>query len=106
MGMLQKIVPFLVYLHLQRRCMTQFELLKTLPHMGDIVPAQRSRLQYRLHVAALLALLLACSLGSLAWLAGGFVFVDFLYLGVTLSRASWLYRQTVLRVIREAASCS
>jgi hypothetical protein len=98
MGMLQKIVPFLCYLHLQRRCMAHFELLKTLPHMGEIIPAYRSRWQFRIHVTALLALLLAMAVGDFAGLAALVVAADFLWLGYTLSSATWLYHRTNTRV--------
>jgi hypothetical protein len=98
MGMLQKIVPFLSYLHLQRRCLGNFELLKTLPHMGNFVPASRSRWQFRLHVAALLLLLLAVTTGIFAELAAILMAADFAWLGVTLIGAGRLYRKTAVRI--------
>jgi hypothetical protein len=98
MGMLQKIVPFLSYLHLQRRCIGNFELLKTLPHMGNFIPASRSRWQFRLHVAALLALLLTTVSGSFAAFAAMLMAIDFAWLGLTLSGAVYLYRLTALRI--------
>lgn len=98
MGMLQKIVPFLAYLHMQRRSMSNFELLKTLPHMGEIVPPERSRWQFRLHVMALASLLIANFSGSLVPLAGGFVVADFAFLGYTLAGATSLYVHTARRI--------
>jgi len=98
MGMLQKIVPFLSYLHLQRRCIGNFELLKTLPHMGNFIPASRSRWQFRLHAAALLALLLTTTTSSFATPAAIVMAVDFTWLGFTLTSAACLYRKTALRI--------
>ena len=98
MGMLQKIVPFLSYLHLQRRCMTNFELLKTLPHMGEIISEPRSRWQFRLHFSALLALLTAALTGMFAGVAALLLAADFTWLGFTLASATWLYRNTAVRI--------
>jgi hypothetical protein len=98
MGMLQKIVPFLSYLHLQRRCIGNFELLKTLPHMGNFIPPSRSRWQFRLHVAALLLLLLTTVTDFFAELAAILMAADFAWLGFTLSSSVCLYRKTAARI--------
>lgn len=94
MGMLQKIVPFLSYLHLQRSCIGQFELMKTLPHMGMIIPVTRSRWQYRLHLAALAGLLLATLVGELLKPAAVLMLLDFGWLAYTLLMATGLYART------------
>jgi len=101
-GMLQKIVPFLSYLHLQRRCLANIELLQTLPHMGNIIPASNSRWQFRLHAAALILLLLATAHGFFARPAALVMAADFAWLGYTLSRAAWLYHRCVLRIARSS----
>ena len=77
MGMLQKIVPFVSFLYLQRRRMMSFELLKTLPHMGKIVPTPRSRWQFRIHLAALMMALVTAMTGAMAELAVVLMTVDF-----------------------------
>ncbi len=104
MGMLQKIVPFLSFLHLQRRCMTSFELLKTLPHMGKIVPALRSRWQFRIHLAALMMVLVTAMAGAMAELAAVLMAVDFGWLGFTLASATQLYIKTSARIERDSIS--
>jgi len=98
MGMLQKIVPFLAYLHLQRRCIANFELLKTLPHMGEIISQYRSRWQFRLHLSALLLLLVAAITDIFVWLAALVLAADFAWLGFTLASATRLYRNTSVRI--------
>jgi len=98
MGMLQKIVPFLSYLHLQRSCMSNFEMLKTLPHMGEIVPAAYSRWQFRLHLAALLLLLVAVFSTTLTEVAALLLLADFGWLAITLARAILLYLKTAKRI--------
>jgi hypothetical protein len=98
MGMLQKIVPFLSYLHLQRRCMSSFELLKTLPHMGEIISEPRSRWQFRLHLSALLVLLAAAMTSIFTVAAALLMAADFAWLGFTLASATRLYRNTTARI--------
>jgi hypothetical protein len=98
MGMLQKIVPFLSYLHLQRRCISNFELLKTLPHMGEIISEPRSHWQFRIHLSALLALLAAAMTGMFSGAAALLLAVDFAWLGFTLASATRLYRKTAVRI--------
>jgi len=98
MGMLQKIVPFLSYLHLQRRCISNFELLKTLPHMGEIISEPRSRWQFRIHLSALLALLAAAMTGMFTGAVALLLAVDFAWLGFTLVSATRLYRNTAMRI--------
>jgi len=100
MGMLQKIVPFLSYLHLQRRSMSSFELLKTLPHMGEIISEPRSRWQFRLHLTALLALLAAAMTGFFAEAAALLMAADFAWLGFTMASATRLYRKTAVRIVK------
>jgi len=98
MGMLQKIVPFLSYLHLQRRCLSNFELLKTLPHMGEIISEPRSRWQFRIHLSALLVLLATVISGIFAEAAALLMAADFAWLGFTLASATRLYRNTAVRI--------
>lgn len=94
LGMLQKIVPFLVFLHLQRASMARPELLATLPHMGELIPASRARWQFRWHCAALLGLLLAAGSAAFAVPAGLLLTADFAWLAFTLSAALRRYRTT------------
>lgn len=57
-GMLYKIVPFLVWFHLQSRLPKD----KTVPNMKQIIPDRAARRHMRAHTATLLLLL-----GSMAW---------------------------------------
>lgn len=51
LGMLQKIVPFLIYLHLQRMTLASSQAMTVkLPHMKALIPTERSRWQYRLQL--------------------------------------------------------
>ncbi|WP_421863364.1 hypothetical protein [Motiliproteus sp.] len=92
-GMLQKIVPFLLYLHLQRQCLTQPEKLLTLPNMKQLISTDRSKRQWWLHCTALCGLLIALWLPILTPLAALLLIADFVWLGWTLHQAFALYRQ-------------
>lgn len=54
MGMLYKIVPFLIWFHLQGKLPG-----KQVPHMKEIIPDSAARLHFRVHLACLSALLLS-----------------------------------------------
>jgi len=76
-GMLQKIIPFLSYLHMQRFCQGNFERIKTLPHMRAILKVNHSRAFLRLHQLSLALLLLMVIVPEFTVLAGASVFVEF-----------------------------
>ncbi|MDH5682453.1 MAG: hypothetical protein OEZ36_12760 [Spirochaetota bacterium] len=90
-GMLQKIVPFLIYHHLQRLCITDFEALKTLPHMHMIISSRRSRWQLYIHVASLIMLVSAVLYRPLLKPAAIILALDFIWLGISIIRATRLY---------------
>jgi hypothetical protein len=58
-GMLYKIVPFLMTLHLQRRAWRQGQRGQALPRLRDFIPERASLRQYRLFLAGLAALIVA-----------------------------------------------
>lgn len=58
-GMLYKIVPFLVWLHLNNRLQAAGAFQGRIPNMKQVIPAKRARLQFWLHLGALPLLLLA-----------------------------------------------
>ncbi len=57
LGMLYKIVPFLVWLHLTNRAMDQGLSVSGLPNMKQVIPAVRSRWLLRVHLVWVLGLL-------------------------------------------------
>jgi hypothetical protein len=54
--------------------------------------------QFRLHLSALLLLLVAAITGFFAWLAALLMAADFAWLGFTLASATRLYRNTAVRI--------
>ncbi|MEH6471785.1 MAG: hypothetical protein V7752_11080 [Halopseudomonas sp.] len=91
LGMLQKIIPFLIYLHLQRACLTRPEMLLQLPNMKQLVPTVRSRKQWQLHLGCLTGLLAALWLPVLTPLAALLMLADFGWLWWTLRCAYQRY---------------
>lgn len=58
-GMLFKIVPFLIWLHLNNRLQSAGQWQGAVPNMKQIITEQQARIQYRLFLVMLLILLLA-----------------------------------------------
>jgi len=86
-GMMYKIVPFLVWLHLQQANPERHPL----PHMGQIIPQRAMRWQAAAHGVAV-ALLIAALAWPLAIYGAGLAWaVSQLMLAVNLTRAAWRY---------------
>lgn len=93
-GMLYKIVPFLVWLHLNSRLQARGSWQGSVPNMKQIIAVSATRRQFRLHLLALVTLLgvvllpaIPVALAALLWL------LDALYLWWNLFQALRLYRQ-------------
>jgi hypothetical protein len=104
LGMLQKIVPFLIYLHLQRMAAPnpQATMVK-LPHMKALMPTERSCWQYRLQLALLPCIYLAPWAPGMAVIAGLLLVAAFGWLGYCLWGA-WSQYQTVESEIQALGS--
>jgi hypothetical protein len=90
-GMLYKIVPFLVWYHLQT---TLPGGCRATPGVAKIIPERHARLQYLLYLAALLMLLAACAWPDVLARAAGAAFgLALLVLWINLCRALLLYRR-------------
>lgn len=99
-GMLYKIVPFLVWFHLQNKMLTATSVtLVRVPNMKQIVPDVWARRQLRVHLAALL-LLLGATLYPLflTHLAAVAFFISFALLFWNVLGASFIYRRHLLQM--------
>lgn len=86
-GMLYKIVPFMIWLHLQK-----LEHLRTLPpNMKQMIPERMMRGQWAAHLMALALLLLAVVRPAFATVAGWALVLSFAWLEWNLLRALRLY---------------
>ena len=88
MGMLQKIIPFLLYMHMQRLCQGDMSLIRTLPNMHQIITAKQSLWQLRLHFSAYIMVLMSVLFPIYIQVAAILMAVDFCWLGYIVARAS------------------
>ena len=93
-GMLQKIIPFLSYLHMQRFCAGNFEAIKSLPHMRAILKIKHSRYFYRLHLSSLFFLMLMIWVPEATLLAGLSICIEFLLLFFMTARVAHMVWKT------------
>ena len=98
MGMLQKIVPFLAFLHLQRHCAANIRAIRSLPNMHGFISPARSLWLLRIHAVALVALLGAVIYRPLTGFAGLALLLDFGWLALLLINATRLYAGTRRRI--------
>ena len=105
-GMLYKIVPFLVWLHLQNQqlnILTVVNVVKT-PNMKQIIPDRQARRQFWLYFIALGLLI-----GAVLWPAGLTqvasiaLLCSFLLLSYNLYSALWLYWSTSQQIAASKA---
>ncbi len=96
-GMLYKIVPFLIWLHLNNRLQAQGSWQGGVPNMKQIIAVSATRRQFQLHLLALSVLLLTLVLPAIipAWIVGGLWLTNALLLGWNLLQALRLYQRTL-----------
>jgi hypothetical protein len=98
MGMLQKIVPFLAFLHLQRLCSANIRAVRSLPNMHGFIRPARSVWLLRIHAIAIASLLGAVVYGPLTGLAGLVLLLDFGWLAFLTINAALLYARSRRRI--------
>lgn len=91
-GMLYKIVPFLVWLHLNNRLLDYPALRGRIPPMKQIIAEPAARWQFRAHVLAVSLLCAAVMWPAVARPAGWMLAVAAAMLGINLGNAMWRYR--------------
>ena len=99
-GMLYKIVPFLVWLHLQNHLLATMQLGKIrIPNMKEIIPSNLLKRQFWVHLSALGLLILAVIVGDpLFRPAWGLFVISFSLLGYNLLFAYRCYRRELKRI--------
>lgn len=97
-GMLYKIIPFLCWLHIQRRG----PFAKAPPNMKEMLPDHHARKQFMAHVLALCLLTVAIWVPALVRSAGVAFAVSSAWLGWNLLGALRAYRRTLNRMCAAA----
>jgi hypothetical protein len=91
-GMLLKILPFLVFTHLQQRCMINFTAMQALPNMHEILSKAHGRYLFILHCLSGISLILTILQPKYYWLLAGLLLVEFSWLTFLIAKAYYLYR--------------
>jgi hypothetical protein len=92
-GMLYKIIPFLVWLHLTNAVDMSARWQLKIPNMKQIVPDRHARSQLVLHSLSVILLLLSNILQPVLWVAATTYLLSNLYLAFNLIRGVLVYRK-------------
>jgi hypothetical protein len=92
-GMLLKILPFLVFTHLQQRCMINFTAMQALPNMHEILSKRHGQIQFILHLFTLVILLITVLFPQLYPLLASLLLAEFLWLSFLINKAYYLYKR-------------
>jgi hypothetical protein len=93
-GMLFKIVPFLLWFHLQQRQIDAGRFEVRVPHMHGFLPDRLARWQWALHLGALAVLAGGCAEPRLIPAGGALLALAALLLAGLLFTSVWRYRRT------------
>jgi hypothetical protein len=101
-GMLYKIVPFLVFLHLQRACLSQPERFGELPTMHSVIPVSRARRQFFLHGITVVLCVAATRVPAMGPVAATVLAADCAWLGFSIRRG-WRCHERMLEQLAPIA---
>lgn len=92
-GMLLKIVPFLITLHLQRLAMQNPAGMMLLPDHYQLISRNQGKYQFRLYLLVLMSIFGALFMPSLTPLLGVCIASNWLVIAYNISKATYVYRQ-------------
>ena len=96
-GMLQKIVPFIIYLNLQNLSFKHPESMSVKPrlvlHMKQIISIEQSQTQFMFHISSLFLLIISLYWVQLVWIAGLGMLVNFFWLAYVLLKGYLLFNK-------------
>lgn len=84
MGMIQKIVPFIIYMHLQGLIMQSPEHMRLLPNMQMLISVRHQEIQFYLHCMTILLLVLSLFFNNLLIAAAILMLMDFAWLSYNI----------------------
>lgn len=90
-GMLLKIVPFLISLHLQPIAMKNPSSMMLLPDHYRLVSRQQGKIQFRLYILMLMSILVSFFVPSLSFCIGSMLLLNWIAIGYNLANASLIY---------------
>lgn len=97
-GMLLKILPFLSYTHLQQKCLINFSVMQTIPHMHDFLHKKHGQWLFYLHLIT--GGILFCTLvkPSIYWLLSLLLLIEFSWLLYLMVKTMRLYFLTLNKI--------
>lgn len=98
-GMLQKIVPFLVFLHLQRLSFSRPDSMAHIPNMKQVITTRHSQVQLLLHLLSLILLLVSVYVPAMVWLSGIIMLGSFIWLFFCLMQGIKLFRYNQSQIL-------
>lgn len=103
-GMLQKIVPFLIYLNLQSLSFKHPESMSHKPklvlNMKQVITMKQSKIQFFLHVSSLILLNLSIFWNQLVVFAGFAVLLNFIWLTMVLYKGFYLFSHNKTAILQ------
>jgi hypothetical protein len=102
-GMLQKIMPFLIYLHLQNLSFKHPEAMLMKPklvlNMKQIISQSQSKKQFMLHLSALFLLIMSLYWSAIFWLASVLFLMNFMWLTYSVFNAFFLLQKNTKKIL-------
>lgn len=103
-GMLQKIVPFLLYLNLQNSAFKHPESMSVEPklvlNMKQIITNRQSKIQFLLHGSSLLLLIVSVYWPQLVWFAGLAMLANFVWLSFVLFKGFHFFNKNKRIIVK------
>ena len=97
-GMLYKIIPFLIWLHLTNAIDMRLRWQLKIPNMKKIIPDDGAQSQFILHFVAIALLLMSLVANFLIPIAAGAFLVSNLYLAYNLIGGARVYKRVLAQV--------
>jgi hypothetical protein len=98
-GLLQKIVPFLIYLHLQNLSFKHLGSITLIPNMKNIISTEYSQIQFMLHIISLVLLLISVFYTQLVHYTAVVILANFLWLNYCLLQSLLLYQHRRKKIL-------
>jgi len=99
-GMLLKILPFLVFTHLQQQCMFQLSAMQSLPNMHEILTKRHGQIQFSLHCLTLFTMLTTVLWPQFYYILATTLLSDFIWLSFLINKAYLLYRRYNKQIVK------
>ena len=97
-GMLLKILPFLSYTHLQQKCLINYSVMQTIPHMHEFLNKKHGQWLFYLHFITGIALFYTFVNPSTYWLLSLLILIEFSWLLYLMIKTIRLYFVTLTKI--------